>query len=463
MLCLTCLKQPERYHELGQVALKVQKFRERLEDSIRNGKILERIATGHLPRLSIVRNDPPAYARRSTPCPMYSGWRALSIFSGCGGLDLGFLQEGFFSEKAIDIDEIALATYRNNLSDVVVKADLSTSIPLHHGCDLLLAGAPCQGFSTAGKRQVHDPRNDLLTKVADIALANQPKVVVVENVPAALSGSHRHHWESLEGQLRDAGYNVRRILIEGDKSGLAQRRKRLFLLCWMGSDCINVSFPSSGSLTLRDALRKLPAKNKDNIIWPLPDSKDAKIVACIKQGQKLSNVRVSERAVATWEVKEAFGQVSQNEKDVLYAVARLRRRERARSFGDGDPVSLRRLNQYFGGPTKKLADNLVETGFLRKIGSEYELAQTYNGKYRRLSWNELSPTVDTRFGRIDLFVHPDEDRGITQREAARIQGFPDVFDFCGNRSQQFVQIGNAVPPPMASKLAEFIRDAIMKA
>ncbi|WP_417726211.1 DNA cytosine methyltransferase [Roseovarius sp.] len=387
----------------------------------------------------------------------------MSIFSGCGGLDLGFLQEGIFSERAIDIDEMALATYRHNLSDVAVKADLSTIVPVHEGCEILLAGAPCQGFSTAGKRKVDDPRNDLLMRVADVALKNQSKVVVVENVPAALSGSHRHLWESLEGRLRSAGYNVRRILIEGEKSSMAQRRKRLFLLCWKGSDCINVFIPSSGPITLRDALRKLPDENKKDIVWPELGSRDSKIAAHLKQGQKLSNVRLSERAVPTWEIPEVFGQVSQQEKEVLYAVARLRRRERIRSFGDGDPVSLERLDTYLDASTGVTAETLVKARYLRKIDGKYELAQTYNGRYRRLSWNELSPTVDTRFGRVDLFVHPDEDRGMTQREAARIQGFPDSFSFCGNRKDQFVQIGNAVPPPMAAKLADFIREAILKA
>jgi DNA (cytosine-5)-methyltransferase 1 len=71
--------------------------------------------------------------------------------------------------------------------------------------------------------------------------------------------------------------------------------------------------------------------------------------------------------------------------------------------------------------------------------------------------------VDTKFGRADLFLHPSEHRGMSPREAARLQGFPDHFEFLGTRQDKFVQIGNAVPPPMASALCEFIREAILKA
>lgn len=414
------------------------------------------------PKLELVREIGPSYAFRPKPSPLSSGWRALSVFSGSGGFDLGFLQEGVFSQQAIDIDRVACETYSRNLSDVARVSDLSRFVPSASTSDVLLAGAPCQGFSTAGKRLLDDPRNALLMRVADIAIANATRVLVVENVPAALSGQHRHLWVALEDRLRTAGYNVRRILLEGDKCGLAQRRKRLFLVCWKGSDCINLSVKDNGSISLRHALGGLATPSESELAWPNPVGKDAKIIKHIKPGQKLSNVRLSGSSVSTWDIPEVFGLVSEAEKETLVAVARLRRRERVRSYGDGDPVSIDRISQFLNRGVTRDVRRLVKRGFLRDIEGKFELTQTYNGRYRRLRWDDVSPTVDTRFGRVDLFVHPQEDRGFTVREAARIQGFPDDFVFLGKSKEAFTQIGNAVPPPMAATLATFVREAILK-
>lgn len=410
-----------------------------------------------------MRESGPAYAFREKPSPLSSGWRALSVFSGSGGFDLGFLQEGIFSQQAIDIDHVACETYSRNLSEVARVADLTSFVPSAETSDVLLAGAPCQGFSTAGKRLLDDPRNALLMRVADIAIANQTKVLVVENVPAALSGQHRHLWVALEDRLRAAGYNVRRILLEGNKCGLAQRRKRLFLVCWKGSDCINLGIKNGGSISLRHALSGLAPASETELVWPDSDGKDAKILKHIKPGQKLSNVRLSDRSVSTWDIPEVFGFVSDAEKDILVAVARLRRRDRVRSYGDGDPVSIDRIGCFLNRGVTRDVRRLVQRGFLRELDGKFELTQTYNGRYRRLSWEDVSPTVDTRFGRVDLFVHPEHDRGFTAREAARVQGFPDDFVFLGKPKEKFTQIGNAVPPPMAAALATFVREGILKA
>ena len=336
-------------------------------------------------------------------------------------------------------------------------------MPSATSSDVLLAGAPCQGFSTAGKRLLDDPRNALLMQVADIAIANAIRVLLVENVPAALSGQHRHLWVALEDRLRTAGYNVRRVLLEGNKCGLAQRRKRLFLVCWKGSDCINLNVKNGGSISLRQALGGLAAPSESELSWPNPSGKDAKILRHIKPGQKLSNVRLSDRSVSTWDIPEVFGFVSDAEKDTLIAVARLRRRDRVRSYGDGDPVSIDRISRFLNRGVARDVRRLVQRGFFREVDGKFELAQTYNGRYRRLSWDDVSPTVDTRFGRVDLFVHPEQDRGFTVREAARIQGFPDDFVFLGKPKDAYTQIGNAVPPPMAAALAAFVREAILKA
>ena len=148
---------------------------------------------------------------------------------------------------------------------------------------------------------------------------------------------------------------------------------------------------------------------------------------------------------------------------MLTTVGKLRRRERVRSFGDGDPVPLDRISRELGRPVNNEVERLVAAGYLRWAANGVELKQTYNGRYRRLMWDATAPTVNTKFGRMDLFLHPSEHRGMTPREAARIQGFPDAFRFTGSAKDKFMQIGNAVPPPMAAGLAEFVREALLKA
>jgi DNA (cytosine-5)-methyltransferase 1 len=287
-------------------------------------------------------------------------------------------------------------------------------------------------------------------------------VLVLENVPAALSGRHRRHWIALEDRLRLAGYSVRRMMLLGEESGVAQRRKRLFLICWTGSDCVRLELERVRAPSLRSTLAGAEAAGNHRPNVPGPGSRDAAIAAAIGQGQKLSNVRLSPKAIPTWSIPQVFGAVTDAQRELLEAVVRLRRRDRRRSFGDGDPVALARLNQHLGRDAAGDVAALVERDYLRDEGGEVELRHTYNGKYRRLTWAEASPTVDTHFGRPSLFLHPEEDRGLSVREAARIQGFPDAYVFEGSRAEQFEAVGNAVPPPMASRIAEFVREALLK-
>lgn len=405
--------------------------------------------------------SPPSSA--TAPLPVASGapWRAISLFSGGGGLDLGFLAEGVLAQAAYDNSRGALRSYIANLPGDARLADLSRYEP-EDRCDVLLAGAPCQGFSTAGRRLEHDPRNGLLARVGDIALKLNPKVIVVENVPAALSGPAGHHWRGLENRLRLHGYSVARLTLAGEDSGVAQRRRRLFMLCWKGLPETTLRLDQVEPPPLRSVLAIGAEVGSHRPRWPAPTSVAALIARRIGHGQKLCNVRCSPSAVPTWSVPEVFGQVSGRERDVLAAVAVLRRRDRRRSWGDGDPVLQDRLDDHLGRPSAADVARLVDAGYLRLLEGGVELRHTYNGKYRRLSWDDVSPTVDTHFGRMALFMHPDEDRGLTVREAARIQGFPDAYEVYGRESDQFETIGNAVPPPMASRVARLVREALLK-
>ena len=207
---------------------------------------------------------------------------------------------------------------------------------------------------------------------------------------------------------------------------------------------------------MRDALLAVDGLHNHEIVSLDHSSADYKIAAKLKPGQKLSNVREGPRAVHTWEIPEVFGRTNKYERTVLHQVIRLRRQNRIRDFGDADPVSTQLLNDLFG---SKTLENLVKKGYLKKIGECHDLVGTFNGKYRRLHFDEPSYTVDTRFGNPRSFLHPTENRGFSVREAARIQGFPDEFIFSGTSAQQFRMIGNAVPPPMAENIALYLKEA----
>lgn len=384
-----------------------------------------------------------------------------SLFSGCGGFDLGFESEGFRSVAAFDIDPVAVDFYNKNVASVAKLADLASCTPPILA-DVLIAGSPCQGFSTAGKRDLADPRNDLLVRAGEIALASRPQVFVLENVPAAIAGPHGTRWEQVEAMLTSAGYSVRRVVAEGPTSGVAQLRKRLFMIAWRGSSETRVEMEDVLAPALSSRLANIDdLQGHDPVLLP-NGSRERKIAGHIKQGQKLCNVRVSEAAVATWDIPEVFGTVDSSETQVLQAIVRLRRRERRRSFGDADPVLPSTICDHLHRCCEQDLASLLAKGYLRKVEEYVDLRHTYNGKFRRLSLNSPSPTVDTHFGNPQLFLHPRENRGLTPREAARIQGFTDEFVLPTNRTQAFRLIGNAVPPPMGAKLARFVRDALLK-
>ena len=184
---------------------------------------------------------------------------------------------------------------------------------------------------------------------------------------------------------------------------------------------------------------------------------DYKIACRIGQNQKLCNVRRGQRTVATWEIAEVFGTTTSSEREVIEAVRRLRRTIRLRSYGDADPLLIRDVSKCLGYDAAKHVERLWKKGYLRRVGKRYDLAHSFNGKFRRLAWHSCAPAVDTRFGEPRYFLHPEEHRGFSVREAAQIQGFPDSFQFIGPRAAQFRMVGNAVPPPLARKIAMSIR------
>ncbi len=383
----------------------------------------------------------------------------VSLFCGCGGLDLGFLNTGYDCLRAYDISETCVATYNHNLRPTATIADLDADDPamLNGRPDVVIAGPPCQGFSTIGLRDPDDSRNALLLKPVQMALAARARVLLLENVRGVLSGAHRAYWQEALLRLHRGGYTTATLTVAAAAAGLPQLRRRVVLVAARGGFNPPTARDPERPVPLRLVL-DVPAASANHDPRRLdPTSRTGLIAARIGRGQKLSNVRSGPRAVHTWDIPSVFGCVSGPERELLETVLLLRRRSRRRSSGDADPVPYSTLKEHFRTATSSLVRNLVAKGYLRRVGTtDYDLRYTFNGKFRRLDPDRPAHSVLTKFCDPTHFLHPFENRAFTVREAARLQGFPDAFRFLGSPRQQAIQVGNAVPPPVATRLARWV-------
>lgn len=389
----------------------------------------------------------------------------MSLFCGCGGFDLGMAQHGIDCIAAFDINKLALSVFNNNVSTVAIEHDLLKPFKFKKfSPDIIISGAPCQGFSTAGKRELNDPRNKLFLRAVDIALAVKPKVFIAENVAGIMAGKHKtEYMDTAILRLERAGYATALKVIDCRNLGMAQMRKRALLFAWNTQR--SISFPDTQvePKTIQDIIRNIP----DNVpnhetTYCSAQGTQLSIARHIKPGQKLSNVRKGARSVHTWHIPEVYGETTIEERNVLEAVLRVRRQCRIRDWGDADPVSMGDLTSFLGYDPSRLVKSLKKKGYIRdKDNGKIDLTNTFNGKFRRLRWDEQSLTVDTRFGSPILFLHPAEDRAYTVREAARLQGFPDSFIFEGPLSAQYEMIGNAVPPPLGGYAAQISLELLL--
>ncbi len=392
---------------------------------------------------------------------LHSSSQFISLFSGCGGFDLGLIEAGFLPVQAYDHCADAISHYQMNVCPRANQVDLTQFVPQHSNApDIVIAGPPCQGFSTAGKRDLADERNHLLPLAGRLAANLNPKVIVIENVAAAASGAHRRYWEETESHLRSLHYSTHTFKVNATEVGLPQTRSRLLLFAWRTRREIEFRLPTSTSGRLDEALSGVEQQANHEPEPLAPGSRDYQIACHIGPGQKLSNVRGGSRSVHTWNIPEVFGKTTAAECGMLGFIMRIRRQERRRDVGDADPVSLARLKEQFKGQTQALVDSLLRKGYLRPVGNYLDLCHSFNGKYRRFQWADKACTVDTRFGEAQLFLHPNEHRPFTVREAARIQGFPDHYLFDCNKRTAFRLIGNAVPPPMGHMVADFAKELL---
>ncbi len=385
----------------------------------------------------------------------------ISLFSGCGGFDIGFLKNDFECIGAYDNDSNVVEVYRQNIGNHVFKHDLTKDdLPNKiEEIDVVLSGSPCQGFSNVGLRNFDDPRNSLLLVGGKIAVKYKAKVFVAENVMGSLSGKHKKYWDDLIRYLQSNNFNTKITVCKGVQLGLAQTRKRVILYAWKGNRDIELKYPKLSEKTLRDVISNINGVPNKEFQSFSNNSSDILIAKRIESGKKLSDVRGGERSVHSWDIPEVFGYCTENEKKVLLTIQKLRRKIRRRPNGDSDPVDINVLVEMFPElDIKSIISELVRKEYLlEKEPNHFDIKRSFNGKYRRLDFDSPSFTIDTNFGNPRYFLHPNENRGFSVREAARIQSFEDDFEFIGPINSQFKMIGNAVPPIMAEAIAKNVK------
>lgn len=385
-----------------------------------------------------------------------------SLFSGCGGLDQGFAKSGYKLIAAFDSDEHAIQAFNLNHKIKAEQVEIGEGFNIPFSSDVVIAGPPCQGFSTGGGYKDVDPRNALLLTTCRAIAKSDVKLAVIENVASLTNRKNKAYLEAALSILTEGGYYCEYAVLTASDFGVPQRRRRTVIIARSSARPFGGVTPiETPFVTVSDALAGLDETSPNHIPrFPVKGSKHEKIARRIGPDQKLCNVRGGEASVPTWSIPECFGKTTKAERKVLETVRRLRRQQRKRSYGDADPVDVFALESVCREARPSVLESLMSRGYLREFGSCIDLTNTFNGKYRRLNNEGVSPTVDTRFGDVQLFLHPSENRGLTVREAARIQGFDDSFLFPDDTKTSFRLIGNAVPPPMSEAIAQMCKDLI---
>jgi DNA (cytosine-5)-methyltransferase 1 len=384
----------------------------------------------------------------------------IDLFCGCGGFSLGMKRAGFRCLAAVDLDRIAVDAFSENIPDVgnVLCEDLTKYSPekLHRALgsrkvDVIVGGPPCQGFSTARqvdgsnhgtKRVKRDHRRLLYRDFLKFVEYFQPKIFVVENVPGMRSAAGGSYFSRLQHEARFLGtrnglpgYRVHSQIEEAWKLGVPQKRRRQLIIgvrADIGSyfsaelDC---SAKSSIEMTLGDAVGDLPALRAGEGDHDVPYDLKRRRSHFKSRGRraKLYLNRVAEVGKS---------------RNITGHVARPHSARDLRDFG--------RLRE---GESSAVA--------MRVRGEEFEFPydrSSFKDRYTRQSRNGLCSTIVAHMGKDGLmFIHPTQNRSLTVREAARVQSFPDWFEFPEARTHAFRLIGNAVPPLIAESIGASLK------
>jgi len=345
----------------------------------------------------------------------------IDLFSGAGGMSLGAEWSGISVTTAIDVDENATATYKANHARTDVRTcnietikDIGTQgICCRNKPLVIFGGPPCQGFSTSNQRTrtKENPLNWLFRHYLRIVMDVRPDWVVFENVKGILETEGGFFLRSVLGHLEGGGYTVSQWILNATDFGVPQRRWRLFVVGSLQGKKVPKPTPTvAAPVTVAEAIHDLPVLRNGA-------STDVR---------KYRSLAKSDYARAMRGGLEECGNhlVTRNDEKII------RRYSHIPSGGNWESIP-RKLMRNYSDPT-----------------------QCHTGIYRRLTLNQ--PSIVIGNFRKNMLIHPTQNRGLSVREAARLQSFPDSFSFVGSIGFQQQQVGNAVPPLMAKAVFDAV-------
>lgn len=360
----------------------------------------------------------------------------VDLFAGAGGLSLGFEEAGFRIIYALEKDGYAAETYKCNrngritvdTADIVdmKPGEILARLGLDKGdLDIVLGGPPCQGFSIANRRTRNkdNPANSLVFRFCNFVRQLRPKWFVMENVGGLDNFGNGGVKEALLGLFTQSGYDAEALVLDASCFGVPQVRKRIF---FVGNrvgrpldflqELAQRKSPSSTTVTVREAIDDLPPLPCGNLSDPMPYAKDE---ADATEYQKALRLRNSIQVFNNF--------VSRNNDLVLERYKYIRQGENWRAVAARKPELLYNYK---------------------------DLSKCHEWIYLRLCWDKPSVVISNY--RKNMLIHPEQDRGLSVREAARLQSFPDNYIFCGPLGFQQQQVANAVPPLLAKSLGTAI-------
>lgn len=400
-------------------------------------------------------------------------YKVVSLFSGCGGLDLGFINAGFEVIWANDFFPDAVETYKKNIGEHIILGDI-TKIPsseIPDNFDILLGGFPCQGFSIANKnRSMEDERNFLYKEMLRIVKDKRPSFFLAENVKGLLSMHNGKVVEMIINDFKEIGYNVNYKIVNSADYGVPQQRERILII---GNRLgVKNKFPkpthqniskSQTSLMKNDLKPYVSVKDATEHLADLWISYDP----IIKDGRKIYN------HIARTNVHEKFWarKYNVNQHEICDYLKYWRNKK---------GISTKKVDEYFGykhtaghwfrkdnnsgsipNPDDwwKLKELLGFDDKYDKQVTDLELKEIkFEQSLRINNWDRPSDTITATGPEI----HPNKKRRMSVRECAIIQSFPENFIFEGSLCNMYKQIGNAVPVLLGQKVAETIKQIMDK-
>jgi DNA (cytosine-5)-methyltransferase 1 len=408
---------------------------------------------------------------------------AVDLFSGAGGLSQGLHDAGFSVVAAADHDPDACATYRANFAGAAVICGDLTAEPVREellsvcgrsGPDLLVGGPPCQAFSQVRNhdRLLHDPRNRLYREFVRMLSELQPRAFVLENVPGLMQlhgGAVR--WQIEEDVSLGGDYRVSSAVLDAGDFGVPQCRPRLIFI-GVRRDLALPPYPRGtglvGTMRLarstesRSATYRVSADSRPELLDALSDAED---LSAVSVGQALGDL-IEPGDEYALPPTSAYQRLMREGSDrpIDHVPSRIREDTRMRLAAIPP-----------GGNIYDLPEELGRRYLTGKrwgpAGNGKRLARRHYYAYRRLHPDWLAWTANTK---ADFAYHYAMPRGLSVREAARIQGFPDRYVFLtappgtpgqlknGARHSRYRQVGNAVPPPLACAVASALKAALQR-